>query len=180
MSILGWLGLDREAPRQGSDVEAVREIAHALDGLEPARARFVACFAYLLGRVARADEQITPDESRAMERLVAERGLLPEAQAVIVVQMAKTQGRLFGGTEDFLVTREFDRIASREEKLAVIDCLFAVCETDQSIVTVEDNEIRQIANELKIEHADYVAIRLRHRRFLEVLKKTDPTGDPQR
>jgi hypothetical protein len=96
----------------------VRKIAAALDRLDPDRARYIAAFAYILSRVARADLQISDVELREMERLVQEHGGLPEEQAVLVVQMAKTQSTLFGGVENFLVTREFDKIATREQKIA--------------------------------------------------------------
>ena len=52
-------------------------------------------------------------------------------RTLIVVQMAKTQNQLFGSTEDYLVTREFERMASREQKLALLDCLFAVAAADR-------------------------------------------------
>lgn len=137
----------------------------------PREARYIACFAYLLGRVAHADLAISEEETRAMERVVVERGGLPEEEAIIVVQMAKAQNRLFGGTENFLVTREFDRIATREQKLALLHCLFAVGSSDTTVSVIEENEIRQIASELKLEHKDYIAVRLQYRNHLSVLKK---------
>ena len=42
-----------------------------------------------------------------------------------------------------------------------MNCLFAVSAVDQSIQTVEDNAIRQIASELRLEHADFIAARSR-------------------
>ena len=53
------------------------------------------------------------NETRAIERIVMDRSQLPEAQAVLVVQIAKSQNLLFGGTEDYVVTREFARTATR-------------------------------------------------------------------
>ena len=105
MSILKWFGLAGEFPGRApvGDTDTVRRIVQEFDRLPPADARYVAAFAYILGRVAMADLAISPDETRAMERIVTERGGLPEEQAVIVVQMAKSQNQLFGGTEDFLV-----------------------------------------------------------------------------
>ena len=90
------------------------------------------------------------------------------------------QGRRSGGTDDFVVTRKFDTIATHAEKLALIDALFAVTAVDASIVTIEDNEIRRIANELKIEHAEYIAVRARHLEHLAVLReqKSPPPPSP--
>ena len=105
-----------------------------------------------------------------MERIVADRGALPEAQAVMVVQMAKRQNQLFGGTEDFLVAREFGRMASYDQKLALLECLFIVSATDHTITLAEEQEIARVALELKIEHADVVRVRLAHRDYLSVLR----------
>jgi uncharacterized tellurite resistance protein B-like protein len=172
MSIRKFLGL---APAESlSETETVRKITRALDRLEPERARFIAGFAYILSRVARADLVITDEETREMERIVMERGGIPEEQAVIVVQMAKTQTVLFGGTENYLVTREFARLASEEQRRGLVDCLFAVCAADGSISTVEDNEISQIADELRVEHRDFISIRSRYRDYLAVLQKPEP------
>ena len=125
MSILRFLGLS-EKPAASAETDAIRKVVDALDHLEESQARYIAAFGYILGRVAHADLKISPEETAAMERLVAEHAGLPESQAVIVTQMAKTRAQLFGGTENFLVTREFDRIASREQKMALLDCLYAV------------------------------------------------------
>ena len=160
----------QEAGTGLAETETVRKIVHALDELDEERAKYVASFAYILGRVAHADLDISEDETRAMERIVVERGGLPEEQAVVAVQIAKTQNKLFGGTEDFLVTREFNSLASREQKLALLDCLYAVSAADQGISTVEDNEIGKIASELKLSRNDVVGIRSAYSDSLNVLK----------
>jgi uncharacterized tellurite resistance protein B-like protein len=109
-----------------------------------------------------------------MERLVSQIGGLPEEQAVLVVQIAKTQNILFGGTENFLITEEFNRIATREQKLKLLECLFAVSSSDQSVSSAEDHEIRQIARELQLTHEDYIGVRLLFREHLAVLKDRAP------
>jgi uncharacterized tellurite resistance protein B-like protein len=172
MSLLRWLGLEESRPAGGrDDVDAIRRISEALDRMEPDRARFVAAFAYLLGRVAYADREVTPEETTEMERLVMERGQMPEEQAVLVVQIARAQNLMFGGTEDFLVARQFAGMAVREQKLALVDCLYAVSAADRSVSVIEDNEISRIVAELRLEHADLVAARQRYREFLAVLRQ---------
>jgi uncharacterized tellurite resistance protein B-like protein len=179
-SIREFLGLGSRpagARAPSAETETVRRIIEALDRLPPDRARHLAAFAYILGRVANADLEISRTEIRAMERLVMENGGLPEEQAAIVVQMAKTQSLLFGATENFLVTREFSRIATREEKINLLTCLFAVSASDDFISVVEDNEIRRISKELGLEHKDFIAARLPFREALGVLK-TAPEREP--
>ena len=144
----------------------LREVLDALDHLEPDRARYLAAFAYLLGRVAHADRHVSPDETRAMEALVREQGQLSQDQAMVVVQLAKTSNLLFGGTANFLVAREFSDLATYDQKLALMRCLFAVSATDEAISAAEEGEIHRIAKELRVDHPDLVALRLAHRRHL--------------
>jgi uncharacterized tellurite resistance protein B-like protein len=169
MSLRKWLGLAETASEPSTD--GLDEIERALDGLAPDRARHVACFAYILGRVARADHHVTPEESAEMERLIVERAGLPRAQAALAVRIATAHGLRHGGTEDFLVTREFTRIADREARLGLLDCLFALSSSDRSIVMLEDNELRRITSELKLEHSDFIDARAAHLRHLKVLDR---------
>ncbi len=182
MSILRFLGIASESTEAAeapstAETETVRKIVRELDHLPPERARFVAAFAYILSRVAHADLSISDEETAAMESIVAGHAGLPRDQAIIVVQMAKTQSLLFGGTENYLVTREFNRIASRDEKMALLDCLFAVSAAGGEITSAEDRVIRQIADELLLEHGDYIAVRSNFREHLAVLKDPEAPGD---
>lgn len=175
MSILKFLGFGEAgggpAAPPSAETESVRAIVRALDRLEPERARLLAASAYILGRVARADLEISETEAGEMERILVEQGGLTPEQAILVVQMAKTQNALFGGTENYLVTREFNRIASHDQKLALLQCLFSVSAADESISVVEDNEIRRIASELRLTHQDFIRSRTAWRDHLSVLKK---------
>jgi uncharacterized tellurite resistance protein B-like protein len=162
-SIRAWLGV--ESPGT-PDVAPLRETLDALDHLEPERARYLAAFAYLLGRVAHADQHVSPEETAAMEALVQEQGQLPQDQAVVVVHLAKASNLLFGGTANFLVAREFSALATYDQKLALLRCLFAVSVTDDTISMAEEGEIHRIANELRIDQPDLVALRVAHRRNL--------------
>jgi uncharacterized tellurite resistance protein B-like protein len=173
MSILKLLGFRETAPAEASpsETETVRKIVRELDQLEPERAKYLAAFAYLLSRVARADLSVSEHETREMERIVAEYGELDGGQAVLVVQIAKSQGLLFGGTENYLVSKEFSDLASREDKLHLLRCLFEVSASDDSVSTAESNVIRQIADELRLDHRDYVGVRSEFREHLAVLRR---------
>jgi len=162
-SLRSWLKLERvDDPAHAP----LRDLLDALERLEPARARHLARFAYLLGRVAHADRHVSAEETRAMEALVMEEGHLSHEQAMLVVGLAKTSNLLFGGTADYFVAQEFAEGATYEEKLALIGCLFAVSATDQAISLAEETEIHRIANQLRIDRADLTALRLAHRRHL--------------
>jgi uncharacterized tellurite resistance protein B-like protein len=173
MSILTFLGLGGrpEQPSSTAGTEAVREIVDALDRIEEERARFIASFGYILSRVARADQVITPEEIQVMERILVKQGELSPDQAAVVVKIAKMRNELFGGTDNFLVTREFRRIATHDQKIALLDCLFAVSAASEDISAVENNQIRQIASELGLEHSDFIQVRLSWKDRLSVFRK---------
>ncbi len=171
MSIAALLDKFRShATADPARTETVRKIVAHLDAIEPHRAKYIAAYAYVLSRVARADMNISEAETRKMEQLVVGLSGLPEEEAILVVQIAKSQATLFGGTENFLVTEEFNKLATYEEKLALLNCLFAVAAADESISGVEDREIRLIADELQLTHADFINARLAYRKYLDILK----------
>ena len=140
------------------ETETVRRIVLSLEAMPPDQARYLAGFAYILSRAAEADMDISAAETGAMEKMVVEYGGLTEAQAVIVVEIAKTEARLHGGTEDFLVTREFTRLATEEQRLALMRCCFVVAAGD-SISAEESAVLSEIANELNLDDQQIAAIR---------------------
>lgn len=172
MSILKSLGFGSGSDRspQAGDTETVRRIVGELESLEPERARYIAAFAYILGRVANADRDISAEETAAMEAIVQRMGHLPEDQAILVVQMAKSQNRLVGGTENFLVTREFKEMSTGEQRTELLDCLLGVSAADDSISGSEDAQLRQIASELGFSHRQFVTARAKYSDKREVLK----------
>jgi uncharacterized tellurite resistance protein B-like protein len=169
LSFLHFFGFHPHETRPG-DTETVRRIVGQLEQMEPERARYLAAFAYVLSRVANADQQITEAETRKMEEILQRVGDLPEEQAVLAIQIAKAQNRLAGGTEDFLVTREFRQIATPDQCRQLIDCLFAVSAVDDTISSAEETQIWQTASELGIPRDDFVRIRQRYADKREVLK----------
>jgi uncharacterized tellurite resistance protein B-like protein len=162
-TLLSWLGVEEAAVPEHTPL---RDLIDSLDRLQPERARHLARFAYLLGRVALADRHASDEEIRAMEGLVAAEAQLTADQATVVVGLARTSNRLFGGTADYDVAREFEQSSSYEEKLALARCLFTVASTDEAISLSEETEIHRIVNQLKILPQDLTKLRVLHGRFL--------------
>jgi len=163
-SIQGWLGITESAP--APEPAPLGDLVTALDRLEPSRAQHLARFAYLLGRVALADEHISEEETKTMEQLLTEHGGLPAGQATLVVSLAKATHAMSGVSAHFAITQEFADSASYEERLALARCLFAVAASDARISTAEEAEVHRITNQLRIERPDLTAIRLQYRRVL--------------
>lgn len=163
-SLRAWLGIERRDDQP--ELAPLRQALEALDHLEPERARYLGAFACLLGRVAHADEHVTPEETHRMEELIREEGGIAADQATVVVHLAQSNARLFGGTANFLIAREFSAMATYEQKLALMRCLFAVAATDASISVAEESEIHRVATELRVLREDLLALRVAHRRHL--------------
>ncbi|MGQ0734638.1 MAG: TerB family tellurite resistance protein [Acidobacteriota bacterium] len=164
-----WLRVNEP---DGSDQHrALRDLLDALDRMEPARARYLAQFAYLLGRVAHADQHVTPEETRTMEAIVQREGHLAADQAVLIIGLAQTSNRLFGGTDNYLVAREFAATASPEQRVDLLRCLFAVSATEGGISILEEQEIQRIARELRVEQPELVALRLEYRQLLPGVRR---------
>ncbi|MEM1179638.1 MAG: TerB family tellurite resistance protein [Acidobacteriota bacterium] len=174
-SLLEWLGVGSgSTPDSAGDTASVRRIVAKLEDLEPERARRVAAFAYLLGRVANADLDISEDETAAMEKLVRDVGQLPEAQALLVVEIAKMQNRLFGGTESFQVAREYRALTEKSERGRLLHCLFAVSAADDTITGAEEAEVRNIAEELGFSHREFIAVRSQYNDRRSVIQGLSP------
>ncbi|MEK6720205.1 MAG: TerB family tellurite resistance protein [Chloroflexota bacterium] len=133
-----------------SDTETVRRIARELDAIPRDRARYLAAFAYLLTRAAAADLHISDVETAEIERVVEEFGAIPEAQAVLVAEIARTQSLLHGGTEDYLVSRQFRELSTLEERHALLRCCYIVGSADGTITADESSVLQQIARELDL------------------------------
>jgi tellurite resistance protein len=178
MSIFDWLsgGSDRAAAQTGGGSRAVREIVERLAGMTPETARWVASFAMVLARAARADLAITGDEREAMAALLASHGGLEPERALLVAEMAAHRNELLGPSEDYLAAREFRRVAGPGDAQRLLHCLFAVTAADDSISLREEEEIRQIATELGIEHAGFTAVRALFREKRAVLRDRGHAG----
>jgi uncharacterized tellurite resistance protein B-like protein len=166
-------GATPDAPPDASlaETETVRRIVARLEALPLDQAQYLAGFAYVMSRAAHADMEISDAETRVMERFAVELGGIDEAQAVLVVQMAKLQARHHGGTEDFLVTREFARRATHEQKLAALRCCFAVGAADETITAEESEVVNQIARELDVERHDLNAVRAEFHENLSAIQE---------
>jgi uncharacterized tellurite resistance protein B-like protein len=171
MSLLRFLGVggpDRES--REAETDTVRRIAGQLERLDAAQAKYLAAFAYVLARVAHADLDVDETEVAAMERSVAGLAELSQAEAALVVQIAVSQARLLGGTENYVVTREFRRVSSKPQRASLLECLFAVAAADGSISGSESSEIAAIGEELGFTRAEVNSLRSRYREHLAELQ----------
>jgi uncharacterized tellurite resistance protein B-like protein len=168
--LLELLGLGESKTTAHSDAiqsESIRQMVGELDELPEDEAGYVAAFAYLLARVANVDLEIDEAEKKRIEQVLVRYGLSPKKSAM-VSKMAQSKAEVFGGTEDYLVTREINRLADRATKIDLMRGLFAVAAASGGISSLEARELRQIAAELRLEREEYVKLRVEFGKDLAV------------
>jgi uncharacterized tellurite resistance protein B-like protein len=160
------------------ETATVRRIVARLDAMPPERARLLASAAYTLARAAHADLDISDGETAAIEAELRREGSIDEATAVLITQMAKLQANTVGGTEDYVVTREFKALATEAQRLDVLRGCFAISAASGSISAEENAVLNQIAGELDIDAAALNAIRAEyHDRLSSVQRLRQVSGD---
>jgi len=111
-----------------------------------------------------------------MEHIVTDIGGLPPAQAVLVVEIARNQSELYGGTEDYLVTREFAARTTDEQRRAAVEACFAIVAVDHEITADEYAELTEIATELGLTRAELNEIRREYRDHLVAIQRMRAQG----
>lgn len=154
--------------------EGIRGIAAELAAVPTETRRFVSGFAYVLARVARTDAGFSEAERASMERAIIEIGQLSEPQAALVVEATRSMGLLYGATEDYVITREFARVATREQCEALLRTGFSVSAADDHVSGSEIAELNEIGAELGFTPDEVEAIRRDSLSHLAQHERGDP------
>ncbi len=154
----GWDTQRHEESAQ-AETDAVRRIVGRLEALPPDRARMLAATAYVLARAAYADLEISDAETAAMEHELTSGAGLDQAQAILVVEMAKLQERTTGETSDYLVTREYRELTTVDQRIAMLRACYRICVADDSLSGMEAATLNQIAGELGLDRDQAAAVR---------------------
>lgn len=173
MGLLRFLGLGgarAEADRE-PESETVRRIASQLERLPPEQAQYLATFAYVLARLAHADLDIDSRETSTMEAAVRDIAHLSDAEAALAVQIAQSQAQNLGGTQDYVITRQFRKLSTREQRGELLACLYAVAAADGTISGEESAEIAKIGDELGFTRTEVNSLRSQYREQLGVLRR---------
>lgn len=126
----------------------IRSMVQELGALDRAGAGFLNALAFVLVRVADADQQISRQERDRMEHLLVDHAGLTRAQAVLVVEIAKHRARLADCGCSYGISRQLRSDLDLDRRRRVLACLYAVADADGRTTSLETSEIRQIAHEL--------------------------------
>ena len=166
LELLGW----KSAQETGPAGSQVRGVAQALNEMPEDEARFVGLLALVMSRVAYADLNMSEEETRNMERLLMQWGSLTKDQAILAIEIAKAQTKFSGSVDNYQAARELREGLSRDEKLNVLHCLFAVSAADDLITSDEERTVRQIAYQLGLTSEEFLSVRAAYREQRSVLR----------
>ncbi|MFQ5921645.1 MAG: TerB family tellurite resistance protein [Anaerolineales bacterium] len=137
---------------EGDDGKAV-----SLD-IPDAELRLLSLAGGLMARVAHVDLEIADDEIAAMVKALEEGWKLRSDQAAFVVEVAVSE---IGPDMDYYrLTREFFESTSEEQRAEFLKVLFAVGDADGRVSNEEIEEIRTIANALRLPHKYFIDAKL--------------------
>lgn len=108
----------------------------------------------LMARVAHVDLEVTDDEYKAIANsLITEWGISTE-EATFVTEVAVSE---IGPDMDYYrLAREFFTSTDREERAKFLNILFSIANADGFVTNEEIEEIRAIANSLRLTHRQFI------------------------
>jgi uncharacterized tellurite resistance protein B-like protein len=120
--------------------------------------------AALLIEMMRADAETTEDERRMAMKTTMTRFHLTEEESGALLQFAEEKIRKATGYYEFtcLINKGF----TYEQKVKVIENLWEIAFTDESLDRHEEHMVRKIADLIYVEHKDFINAKLRVKKKL--------------
>jgi uncharacterized tellurite resistance protein B-like protein len=113
----------------------------------------------LMARVAFVDRQVTDAEHELILQALQVHWGLSSLEAHVVAEAALSE--ISQGMDYFRLTRQFFECTTEEERLGFLDVLFAITAGDEGATFEEIEEIRSIANVLKLTHQQFIDAKLK-------------------
>ena len=112
----------------------------------------------LLALVAGAVDGVDDAERAAMSAVLRDAWSLPEASAALVVEVALSGGEPL---DFFRLVREFAEVTTAEERLRFLAALFGVAAADGAATFAEIEQIRLIAQGMKLSHTEFIEAKMK-------------------
>jgi len=133
-------------------------------------ARIVA-ISSMMSRVAYADLDICKKEQVKMSESVHKWFEFSKDESQKLIELVVKYTKVLSGIENHLYARELNQSLSKPEKIKLLNTLFAIAASDDSVTTIEENEIYNITTELLLTKKEYVQAKMTVLDFLAALKK---------
>ena len=100
-----------------------------------------------------------------MDRVLADRfGMDGASREILLAVLEEERGR---DTDLQRICSEYNRVSTMDERLEILDALFAIASADATISKQEVEQVRKIADLLWISNPEYLGVRDRHRERIE-------------
>ncbi|MCP4200112.1 MAG: TerB family tellurite resistance protein [Proteobacteria bacterium] len=132
--------------------------------------KYVTGFAGLLGKVAYADMEMSDDEVAKMQSILSSTLRLRDSQVGLIVKMLQNHSVQLCSLEDYRYVRMINKVCDKEQKMELIEAMFAVASADESVSSEEDSAIYVVSKGIGLSHKDFVTVRAQFKNYLEVLK----------
>jgi len=143
-------GTSAEEPSHTKLAAGIHGTLSQLDDLDRETAGYLKSLAFILQRVAAADEHISEKEVDRMEKILVDHASLSLPQAVLTVEIARHRRQLADCCCAYQASRELRSRLDVDSRRRLRRFLDSVAEADGLVRPVEEAEIRQIAAELGI------------------------------
>ncbi|MGP0566494.1 MULTISPECIES: TerB family tellurite resistance protein [unclassified Nitrospina] len=120
---------------------------------------FICLLGTLLASVAHVDEDFREEEKKALKAELKKRFEFTPKELDLLLEVVSEQAER--GYDFDEVTREFNKLYSYNDRVATVDCFFAVAAADGTISHEESEEIRRITKALRIPHSAFKASKVR-------------------
>ena len=125
-------------------------LAH-LESLDKATDGYLSALAFVLQRVAVADDHVSDEEVERMEKILIDHASLSAPEAVLTVEMAKQRERIADCCCSYNASRHLRSLLDHEGRIRMRNFLLSVAEADGLVKKSEMNQIAQIASELRLQ-----------------------------
>jgi uncharacterized tellurite resistance protein B-like protein len=141
--------------------DVTRRLAAESDVVEipQAKLRKLSLAGGLMGRVAFVDRQVAEAERNLIVQALQSHWELSSLEASMVAESALSE--ISKGLDYFRLTRQFFECTTEDERLRFLDVLFAITAADGGATFEEIEEIRSIANVLKLTHQQFIDAKLK-------------------
>jgi len=119
---------------------------------------FICLLGSLLSRVANVDDHLDEREKKALKRILSEKFSFGGKELTILIDVLEELAK--SGFDFHEVVTEINRMVSYNDRIKLMESLFAVATADGEISHAESEEIRRITKALNISHQQFRAAKI--------------------
>ena len=128
--------------------EEIRDTLNRLEELNRETAGYLKILAFILHRVAIADDEVSREEVDRMEQILVDHASLSQSEAMLTVEIARHCGEIADCGCSYEASRQLRSSLDADAGRGIRRFLESVAEADGMVRRSEKAQIRQIATEL--------------------------------